>query len=859
MITSEVAERGRRVYGLTKMGLIFISLCLLGFFEKVPAKDAIVSNLQSDHHYLKISSSPSIFKEIHASPINITTQMMAGPPSDPHNKIPGVGTAKPKKEGKSYWFDLKLCESNDETYPEFSWLELITERKNKASKERLSEGQTLLNPYASDDEDELKAMAARFEAKYNGKPTKNVKRKVQAEDYIDRGAGYDESDSFIDNTDVYDEVVPADLETVRGGFYINQGSLDFREVEISDEEVAADETKKNEKTVPVTSVAASTNASVKQTIKRPSLIVSKKLSSLPSKIKSKDGSKKASNTIVKVSAQITKSDTNNGVSKKSPSVQDSSSTDSSSSGSSSSEDSSSSSESSSSGEEEEDEEEEKKSTKEVQKPTPLPQASDSSPPVKRLKTKNVPPNPNLAKNKILTSSPSTIVNNSKEIIVTTAAPSVKISPHPVPSISPISTLGLTITPGISSMKVPTPKSTPTGSSTNSSSALNLVRSNKIAKPSKQHRHSSKTKMNIPLIAQLNQAAAADLMQKVALATSIAAASAAQNPSSKLKAKAKVKNLTSAKNLSKHPSSSHHHSQPPKLKAKPKMSTGLPPTMQLTSNLSQSMSPFGRITQPPPLSAQTVEITKIKPAHSNSSPSASHINSSIKSLSNLGSGITVTEVKEKSNQGSTQHSLLSAAVASSNAITVSSSNLSNNNPRSRSPNVVSSSQASARLSQSLTITPSSLLNLSTSGAHSSGSGNLTTSSSSNAGNITLANINMMPPSSRGNVSLFGQQSPSSSKKSITPFNVNNILSQSELSTPTSSSSKDFFDPMNLASMAIAYNRAEFFFGRVSELIHPFCHTGKIQYPRNSVQCETFQAIVDNERHFRKTTLSAPSQS
>jgi hypothetical protein len=148
--------------------------------------------------------------------------------------------------------------------------------------------------------------------------------------------------------------------------------------------------------------------------------------------------------------------------------------------------------------------------------------------------------------------------------------------------------------------------------------------------------------------------------------------------------------------------------------------------------------------------------------------------------------------------------LSAAVVSSNAITVSSSNLSNNNPRSRSPSVVNSSQSAARLSQALTITPSSLLNLSTSGAHSSGSSNLTTSSSTNPGSITLANINMMPPSSRGNTSLFGQPSPSGSKKSITPFNVNNILSQNDLGTPTSSSSKDFFDPVSLANMALTYN-------------------------------------------------------
>lgn len=58
--------------------------------------------------------------------------------------------------------------------------------------------------------------------------TDKKKRKGRKDDYADIGMGYDENDSFIDNTDGYDEIIPQNVTTVHGGFYINCGALEFK-------------------------------------------------------------------------------------------------------------------------------------------------------------------------------------------------------------------------------------------------------------------------------------------------------------------------------------------------------------------------------------------------------------------------------------------------------------------------------------------------------------------------------------------------------------------------------------------------------------------------------------------------------
>nr|XP_046186159.1 ubinuclein-2-like isoform X5 [Oncorhynchus gorbuscha] len=86
------------------------------------------------------------------------------------------------------------------------------------------------DPFANDEKErrEIEALAKKFESKYSQANTGKKKRKDRVQDLIDIGFGYDETDPFIDNSEAYDELVPASLNTKLGGFYINTGTLQFR-------------------------------------------------------------------------------------------------------------------------------------------------------------------------------------------------------------------------------------------------------------------------------------------------------------------------------------------------------------------------------------------------------------------------------------------------------------------------------------------------------------------------------------------------------------------------------------------------------------------------------------------------------
>ncbi|XP_039587769.1 ubinuclein-1 isoform X5 [Passer montanus] len=138
---------------------------------------------------------------------------------------------------------LTLFEPDHKRCPEFFYPDLLKSCRGKVK--GTSAGDKKKDPADpfNDEERErhkVEALARKFEEKYGGKR----RRKDRIQDLIDMGYGYDESDSFIDNSEAYDELVPASLTTKYGGFYINSGTLQFRQASESEDDYVKEKKKK---------------------------------------------------------------------------------------------------------------------------------------------------------------------------------------------------------------------------------------------------------------------------------------------------------------------------------------------------------------------------------------------------------------------------------------------------------------------------------------------------------------------------------------------------------------------------------------------------------------------------------------
>ncbi|XP_012723301.2 ubinuclein-2 isoform X2 [Fundulus heteroclitus] len=152
------------------------------------------------------------------------------------------GEAKPTVR-----LNLTLSEPNEKGSSEFNYGELVqpTAPQVKPAGSTVPKGLAPpldpSDPFADDEKErrEVEELARKFESKYGSGPKKKKKDRMQ--DLIDIGYGYDETDPFIDNSEAYDELVPASLTTKHGGFYINTGTLQFRAASDSEGENAEDQ------------------------------------------------------------------------------------------------------------------------------------------------------------------------------------------------------------------------------------------------------------------------------------------------------------------------------------------------------------------------------------------------------------------------------------------------------------------------------------------------------------------------------------------------------------------------------------------------------------------------------------------
>ncbi|XP_049900313.1 ubinuclein-1-like isoform X2 [Epinephelus moara] len=129
---------------------------------------------------------------------------------------------------------LTLFEPDERSFPEFSYSQLVENKDTQVPLSRFEEEEKR-------EHDEVAAISRKLEEKYGDKPKK---KKDRIQDLIDIGYGYDEEDSFIDNSEAYDEFVPASITTKLGGFYINSGVLQFRQASETEDLTTEEPSKK---------------------------------------------------------------------------------------------------------------------------------------------------------------------------------------------------------------------------------------------------------------------------------------------------------------------------------------------------------------------------------------------------------------------------------------------------------------------------------------------------------------------------------------------------------------------------------------------------------------------------------------
>uniref|UniRef100_A0A4W3GR81 Ubinuclein 2 n=1 Tax=Callorhinchus milii TaxID=7868 RepID=A0A4W3GR81_CALMI len=170
--------------------------------------------------------------------VAFSTLTSPGPAPAPGTATPPAAPARKKRREErgangNVRLQLSLSEPSDRSSTEYSYSELLREARVRPEGHL---GTNADDPFNAEEKErkEVEALAKKFEEKYGQKNHK--RRKDRMQDLIDMGYGYDETDPFIDNSEAYDELVPASLTTKYGGFYINAGTLQFRQTSDTEDE-----------------------------------------------------------------------------------------------------------------------------------------------------------------------------------------------------------------------------------------------------------------------------------------------------------------------------------------------------------------------------------------------------------------------------------------------------------------------------------------------------------------------------------------------------------------------------------------------------------------------------------------------
>ncbi|GAU97943.1 hypothetical protein RvY_09161 [Ramazzottius varieornatus] len=132
----------------------------------------------------------------------------------------------PKSEDVQFIsLSFDVVQPTEDTLPAYDFAEQIYAAQKEIDEDNKDDKKPSSVPFDVDDEEKLTDMAKHFETKYGSKPR----------DFRDFGAGYDQNDSFVDDTSVVEKEIPSGWTTQHGGFYIGTGPLLVRPLQPEEE------------------------------------------------------------------------------------------------------------------------------------------------------------------------------------------------------------------------------------------------------------------------------------------------------------------------------------------------------------------------------------------------------------------------------------------------------------------------------------------------------------------------------------------------------------------------------------------------------------------------------------------------